>query len=216
MSLDDSEDGRDVPAGESLDPAAGVHPDLESALIAGLSGSAPPLPDESDPADMPDVPETAAAPEGPDPGIDADFEAMLLDGLAGARRIPRTIPGRQNRRRMSATPFPTNPANPKPGPRSTPVSRPRCWRVSRTARRFPPAIRGRPIRWKAPGLGSPRRKPGPGPPRRKPGPGPPRRSPAAASAQRSMPPPPRRCRKARSPRSPSRAIRRPSTRFGRG
>ena len=82
MTLDDSEDGRGVPAGESLDPAAGVHPDLESALIAGLS-EAPPVPGESGPADIPEVPETAAAPEDPDPGIDADFESMLLDGLAG-------------------------------------------------------------------------------------------------------------------------------------
>ena len=75
MTYSASSNGHDVPAEKPLERAPRVHPDLESALIEGLSGAPSLSLENPESADPPDVPEPVG-------GIDADFEAILLEGLS--------------------------------------------------------------------------------------------------------------------------------------
>ena len=75
MTYSASSNGHDVPAEKPLERAPRVHPDLEDALIEGLSGAPSLSPENSASADPTDVPEPVG-------GIDADFEAILLEGLS--------------------------------------------------------------------------------------------------------------------------------------
>ncbi len=81
MTLNASRSSQEIPAEEPLDFAVGVHPDLEHALIEGLSDAPAPSPKTLGQADLPDVRE-------PDGGIDAEFEALLLDGLSDGAPVP--------------------------------------------------------------------------------------------------------------------------------
>ncbi len=67
--------GHDIPAEKPLERAQRVHPDLESALIEGLSGAPSLSPENPGSADPPDDSEPVG-------GIDADFEAILLESLS--------------------------------------------------------------------------------------------------------------------------------------
>ena len=75
MTYRASSSDHDIPAENLLERAPRVHPDLESALIEGLSGAPSLSPENPESADPPDVPEPVG-------GIDTDFEAILLEGLS--------------------------------------------------------------------------------------------------------------------------------------
>ena len=89
MTFHASPGDHDIPAEKPLDLAFEVHPDLENALLEGLSDMSSLSTEDPGSADLPDVSEPVVAhggsipgPENPAAGIDADFEAMLLDGLS--------------------------------------------------------------------------------------------------------------------------------------
>lgn len=89
MTYNASSNGHDLPAEKPLERAPRVHPDLESALIEGLSGAPSLSPENPGSADPPDVPEPVG-------GIDADFEAILLEGLSDISPVSSEEPAGTN------------------------------------------------------------------------------------------------------------------------
>ena len=90
MTLITTSNGDDNPAATPRESASAVLPDLESVLTEGLSEIPSVSSEDPGAAHLPDIlepvstPGTADAPPGEsNAGIDADFEAMLLDGLSG-------------------------------------------------------------------------------------------------------------------------------------
>ena len=82
MTLNASRSDEEIPVEKPLHFADGVHPELESALIEGLSDAPAASPENPGQADLPDVQEPAGE-------IDAESEAALLDGLSDGPPVPK-------------------------------------------------------------------------------------------------------------------------------
>ena len=95
MTFDASADGRHMPAGNSIQAALEVQPDLETALLEGLPEAPSSSSEEPGSWDFADIQEPVgaparevSAPERPANGIDIDLETALVAGLSEVGRKP--------------------------------------------------------------------------------------------------------------------------------
>ena len=99
MDLRNSPDTAGIPDGTPHEPALEILPNLENALLEGLTGTSPSFLRDPGTVDFTSIPDpdaaavdTEAVPAAPVDAIDADFEAELLQGLSNRPEVSGSDP----------------------------------------------------------------------------------------------------------------------------